>query len=154
MNGTKWAPLSKETSLWGKRKKHYVSAGSGIAKLADDEDAFSDEPALADGFISELNRRYEFRGGLVLEDFLRGNSYLGRPLLEASEVIRSHFGFGTRLALEVVADPEAPGDQQVFVVIRTRFRPKIARALLSDLDRRWWRDALSATQGKMELAVE
>lgn len=156
INREKWAPLQTVSSpkSWGKRPKDYLVVSSGMTESDDNGNTFSDELALADGFISELNRLYEFRGGLVLEDFLRGNTHLGNLLLEAYEVIREHFGPRTRVALEVITDSEAPGDQELFVVIRTRFRPKLARALLSDLDRGWWRDALPIAKGKMELALE
>lgn len=151
-----WASSPEED--WGESTEHYVPASFHIANVADNEDIFAGRLALTDGFISKLRRRYDFREELAVENFLRENLQenprLGSLLLEAYEVIREHFGSGTRVALEVVTDPEAPGDRQLFVVIRTRFRPKIARALLSELDRGWWLDVLPVAQGKMELAVE
>lgn len=144
-----WAAPSRAVSSpqsWGRSARHYLSEGFGIAK-----------PALADG-ISVLNRLYEFRGGLVLEEFLRNNlhknPYLAIALVEAHGVIRDHFGSGTRVILEVVTDPDAPADQQLFIVIRTRFPTKIARDLLSVLRQKWWRTLPQTVKKKMEIDVE
>ncbi len=104
---------------------------------------------------TKLRKRYEFRGNTTVEAFLKDNPFLVQLLLDACDRIRDeYFGRRTWVALEVVTDPEALGDQQLFVIIRTRLRPKIARALLSELDRRWWLDVLPAAQGKMELSLE
>lgn len=155
LDSVKWEPSSGYS---GKNARRYSSVSSGVAKAADSGNSFSDEPALADGLISKLRRRYEFRGGLALENFLRENAqeneHLGGLLLEAYEVIRGLFGPETRVALEVVTDPDAPGDQELFVIIRTKFPPKVARALLSVLDQGWWRNVSPAARGKMELDVE
>lgn len=106
------------------------------------------------GTISSLRKLYEFRGGLVVERFLRDHRFLNRLLLDAYEEIREHFGVGTRAVLEVVTEPEAQEDQQLFVVIRTKFPPKAARVLLAELDQEWWMDTLPAAQDKMEFALE
>lgn len=161
INREKWSssPKSSLPGSWGKHAGHYLSGSSDIAKSERNDNTIWDKPALADGFISELNRLYEFRGGLVLEDFLREslqeNPGLGGLLLDAYEVIRrrEHFGRGTRLALEVVADPEAQGDRQLFVLIRTKLPPKVARAILTEIDQNWWLDALPEAAGKMEIAL-
>jgi hypothetical protein len=58
------------------------------------------------------------------------------------------------MALEVVADPEALGDKQLFVLIRTEHARKVARGLLAELDQAWWLNALPAAEGKMEIALE
>lgn len=107
-----------------------------------------------EGLISSLRRRYTFRDDIAVEGFLRKNQFLIQLLFSAFKEIRKHFDGNPRLALEVSTDPEATGDQQLFVIIRTRFRPKIARAILSDLDQGWWLGALPAAQGKMEFSLE
>lgn len=107
----------------------------------------------ADGFASALNPLYEFRGDAV-RDFLAENSFLGSLLFEAHTVIRKHFGPKVEMALEVMADPEALGDRQLFVLVRTDLPRKEARARLAELDRGWWLDALPASKGKMEIALD
>jgi hypothetical protein len=122
-------------------------------KFVPPDQAASNEAALADGFASALNQLYEFKDGLV-RDFLVENPFLGSLLFEAREVIRKYFGPEVAAALEVVADPEALGDRQLFVLIRTDLSRKEARALLAELDRGWWLDALPASKGKMEIALD
>lgn len=109
--------------------------------------------AVRDGFADALNPLYEFRGDSV-RGFLTENPFLGGLLFEARTVIDEHFGSETKTALEVVADPEALGDRQLFVLIRTELPRKDARARLAELDRTWWFDALPASKGKMEIALD
>jgi hypothetical protein len=118
-----------------------------------DQTAFANRATLADGFISVLNQLYEFKDDSV-KGFLEENLSLGSLLLEAHAVIRKHFGPEVKMVLEVVTDPEAVGDQQLFVLIRTELSRKEARAHLAELDRGWWLNALPATEGKMEIALE
>lgn len=146
-----WVPSPED---WSEPAEHYSPLGSGIAASIENRGTFLGKPALAEGSISGLRKLYEFRGELDVERFLRDNPSLNRVLLEAHEEIREHFDVGTRTALEVVTDPEVQEDQQLFVVIRTKFPPKVARALLAELDRDWWLGALPRTQGKMELIIE
>jgi hypothetical protein len=114
---------------------------------------FADKATLADGIISVLNQLYEFKGDTA-KGFLEENLSLSGLLFEAYEVIRKHFGPEVEMALEVVTDPEALGDKQLFVLIRTELPRKEARAHLAELDQAWWLNALPATEGKMELALE
>lgn len=139
---------------WGETLGHYVPLSGGIAASVENKGVFVREYDITEGSISRLRKLYEFRGGLAVERFLRDNPSLNGLLLEAYEEIREHFDVGTRAALEIVADPEAQEDRQLFVVIRTKFPPKVARALLAELDRDWWLGALPRTQGKMELVTE
>jgi len=111
------------------------------------------EATLADGFASTLKTLYEFKDDLA-ESFLRENPALSGLLFGAYGEVRKHFGSGVKMALEVVADPEAPGDRQLFVLIRTELPRREARAHLAELDRGWWLNALPATEGKMEIALE
>ena len=115
--------------------------------------AFADKATFADGIISALNHLYEFKSDLV-KVFLEENLALSGLLLEAYGVIREHFGPEVEMALEVVTDPEALGDQQLFVLIRTELPRREARAHHAELDRGWWLNALPATEGKMEIALD
>lgn len=103
--------------------------------------------------ISELKKLYTFSDGLV-DNFLEENPSLTELLLEAHKVIREHFGSGVETTLEVVTDPEALGDQQLFVLIRTDLPRKEARRHLAELDQGWWLSVLPAADGKVEIALE
>lgn len=104
--------------------------------------------------VDRLRDLYEFKGAPDVERFLETHLWLNDLLLEAREVIRTYFGDDVEVALEVVADPEALGDEQLFVLIRTDLPRQEARARLAELDQEWWLDALPATEGKMEIALE
>jgi hypothetical protein len=118
-----------------------------------EQTVYADKATLADGFISALNELYEFRGDLV-DGFLRENPSLSSLLFGAHGAVRKYFDSGVKTALEVVADPEALGDRQLLVLIRTKLPRKEARARLAELDRGWWLDALPAADGKMEITLE
>lgn len=109
--------------------------------------------ALADGVADALQPFYEFRGDSV-RDFLAENPSLTGLLFETRKVIREYFGPEVKPALEVVADPEALGDHQLFVLIRTELPRKEARTRLAELDREWWLAVLPASEGKMEIALD
>jgi hypothetical protein len=118
-----------------------------------DQPASVNKAVLADEVISGLNQLYEFKGGAV-RSFLEGNPLLCDLLFVAYGVIRQHFGSGVEMALEVVADPEALGDKQLFVLIRTELPRKVAREQLAELDQAWWLNELPRAEGKMEIALE
>jgi hypothetical protein len=106
-----------------------------------------------DGFIGELNQLYEFKDGQV-EGFIEENPSLADLLFEAYKIIPGHFGPETGMALEMVADPEALGDKQLFLLIRTELPRKVALERLSELDRAWWLDMVPEAEGRMEIALE
>ncbi len=137
------------------REEWYIPSDSNLATVVEIEDEPINIAFIPEGLLSILRRWYEFRDEAAVADFLQENSFLIPVLFSAHKKIRDNFlDPKTRIILEIVSDPEAPGDQELFAVIRTRFQPKIARTLLSELDREWWRGVLPTTQGKMELDVE
>lgn len=139
---------------WDEYVERDAPLSGRLATLAPSEGRFAHRFAVSEGSAVRLRRLYEFRGGLDVDHFLRNNPYLSMLLLEAHEEIRKYFPTGTRVALEIVADPEAQEDQQLFVVIRTRLSPRVAHTLLSVLDQNWWLDVLPRAKGKMEVSLE
>jgi hypothetical protein len=141
--GAETSPVPTEpvNLAWTKRGEGYL-----IGKQ-------SSSSASIDTVISELKERYEFKDGRV-ERFIEENPALGNLLLEAYKIIPAHFGPDVGMALEMVADPEALGDRQLFVLIRTELPRPHARMRLAELDEAWWLDALPAAEGKMEIALE
>ncbi len=143
---------------WPAPAVRYVPSGLSFADHGEAEDEFINVVPLTDEPVPRLRRLYEFRGGLIVEEFLRENlrqnPSLADVLIQAHGVIRGYFRSGTRIILEVVTDPEAPADQQLFVIVRTRLPRKIARELLSIVERGWWRSVPLAIRKKVELDVE
>lgn len=125
-----------------------------FASYGRDENEPADIVFYTDGQISRLRRRYEFRGGTVVEDFLEDHRYLIQPLSDAYYEIREYFGPRSALALKVASDPDARQETELFVFIQTGLSPKAARTLLAELDRDWWRDAFPNTQGKLTIGLE
>src|SRR5215203_3895299 len=121
--------------------------------VAPDQTAYMDKAALTSEFISALKNLYEFKGSLA-ESFLKENPSLTSLLFAAYGAVHEHFGSGVETALEVVADPEALGDRQLFVLIRTELPRREARVHLAELDQGWWLGALPAAEGKMEISLE
>jgi hypothetical protein len=89
-----------------------------------------------------------------LRENLRSDPYMAGVLLEAQGRIHDQFDSGARVILEVVTDPEAPSDQQLFIITRTKFPARIARDLLSVLRQDWWRTLPRTLRRKLELDVE
>lgn len=112
-----------------------------------------DTTLTTEGVISELNRLYDFRDEQV-ESFLEENLSLAGLLFEAHKKALEFFGPEVQMALEMVADPEALGDRQLFVLIHTGLSRREARARLSELDTAWWLDTLPSAEGKMEIDLD
>ena len=121
--------------------------------VAPDPSADTSEAILADGFVSTLKTLYEFKDDSP-ESFLRENLALSGLLFRAYGEIRKHFGSEVKTILEVVADPEAPSDGQLFVLIRTELPRREARTRLAELDRGWWLRVLPTADGKVEIALD
>ncbi len=154
VTGSPQAIISLHADFREVAPQHGAKTPTEHSNEAHSEDAVADTAAHAAGFISELYDLYEFRDNRAVESFLEENDSLGDLLFEAHGVIREYFGSEVHMALEVVADPEALGDKQLFVLIRTESSPKVAREQLAELDKAWWLETLPATEGKMEVALD
>jgi hypothetical protein len=144
-------PLGAETSAVPPEPINVIWRASGHGRLIREHPSSG---ALDDKVINELkNDLYEFKDDQV-ESFLEENPALADLLYQAHKMIPEFFGPEVKMALEVVADPEALGDKQLFVLIRTDLPRREARQHLSDLDQAWWLSALPAAEGKMEIALE
>lgn len=138
------------------RERQLIPKSSYAVDFAGEQDRYSNVDILAEGLIGELQRFYDFKNGATVVDFLRdkSNCSLSVVLLSAQDAIREYFGHGTRPALKVATDPEARDDQQLFIVIRTKLRPKAARTILAELDKEWWQSIFPATEGKVTVSLE
>lgn len=133
-----------------------VPKSTYAADFAGEQDQYPVADILAERLIGELQKAYDFKGGTTVIDFLRDrdNLFLAATLLSAPEKIRDYFGYGPRPVLKVSIDPEAKEDQQLFLVIRTKLSPRVARTLLAALDKEWWQNVFPATEGKMTISLE
>lgn len=122
------------------------------------DDENEDDPINAvlnsDGLMSNLRKRYAFRDEVEVRDFLEAHQFLIQVLLRADREIRKIFGAASRLVLRVVPDPEGEGEGELFLFIQTEWHPQVARALLHELRRTWWLDAMLDAKGEMSIALE
>jgi hypothetical protein len=129
---------------------------SYLRVVSDDEN--EDEPTNVvlnpDGLINNLRRRYAFRNETEVRDFLEAHQFLIHVLLKADREIRKIFGAASRLVLRVVPDPEGEGEGELFLFIQTERHPQVARALLDELLRTWWLDAMLDAKGEMSISLE
>lgn len=104
--------------------------------------------------IIRIRSLYDFRRLTQVTDFLRENKFLIPLLFEVYGKIGSYFSPSTRVVLEVVSDPEADDDVELFVLIQTYANPKEARACLDRLDEEWWLSVLHRAKCKMNIDLE
>jgi len=104
--------------------------------------------------IRLLEKLYIFREPKEVSRFLEDNPFLILLLLEAYGQIERYFGPYPQVFLEVVTDPEAPDDRELFALIHTSLTPDEALDGLDRFDRDWWLDASHTAQGKLCIDVE
>lgn len=86
--------------------------------------------------------------------FLSSHLFLVPLLIEARDKIADIFGHESRVVLEVITDPEAPADRELFAFVRTALPADKALQKLGQLDQDWWLDRLDDAQGKLCIHVE
>jgi hypothetical protein len=84
---------------------------------------------------------------------LSENNLLIPLLFEACARIMACFD-DTKMALEVLSDPEAPSDLQLVVYIQTHLPPNDAIAKLDQFDDEWWLEASQRADGKLCIHIE
>ena len=104
--------------------------------------------------VQRLEQLYVFRKRIEVLQFLKMNRFLAPLLLEAYTKIGRHFGQYPRVFLEVIADPEANNNSQLFAFIGTSLSPDEALEMLDRLDEEWWLDTLDEAQGKLCIDLE
>lgn len=101
-----------------------------------------------------LERLYTFRRHAEVSRFLKKHPFLVPLLLEAYSKFGNYFGPYPQVFLEVVTDPEAPDDRELFALIYTSLTPDEALDRLERLDKGWWLEASHRSQGKLCIHLE
>jgi hypothetical protein len=107
------------------------------------------EPAL-----QSLEQFYTFRRPEEVMEFMRAHPFLVPLLEEVRGQIAQYFGLTPEVILEVVTDPEAENDLDLFAFIRTSLPPDEALSKLDRLDQEWWLDRVDHAEGKLCIDVE
>ncbi len=101
-----------------------------------------------------VERLYTFRRHAKVSQFLEKFPFLAPLLVEAYSKFGNYFGPHPRVFLEIVTDPEAPDDHELFALIYTNLAPDEALDRLDRFDREWWLDASHKAQGRICVDVE
>lgn len=104
--------------------------------------------------IRLVERLYTLRRHAKVSQFLEKFPFLVTLLVEAYSKFGNYFGPYPRVFLEVVTDPEALDDHELFALIYTSLTPDEALDRLDWFDREWWLDASHKAQGKICIDVE
>ena len=97
---------------------------------------------------------YVFRRPEEVIEFLEDHPFLVALLFDAHPQIVKHFGPRPDAVLEVVADPEAMADRELFVLVRTDLPPDDALCRLERLDMDWWLDAMDRAHASLCIDLE
>ena len=104
--------------------------------------------------VRSLEQLYSFRRQAEVLQFLEAHPFLVPLLVEAHSKIGDYFGSNPEVALEVVTDPEAIDDHELFAFIRTSLPADEAHDRLDRLGEEWWLDAMERAQGKLCIDME
>ncbi len=104
--------------------------------------------------LSQVKQLYTFRSEAEVIAFLQRFSFLIALLLELYGKIAEYFGLWPEVVLEVVTEPEAEGQSELFALIRTNLSPSEALACLERFDQEWWLDASERAQCMLNVDVE
>lgn len=107
------------------------------------------EPAL-----NSLSQLYAFRRPEEVLSFLHAYPFLVPLLVEAYSKITDYFEASPEVVLEVITDPEAANDHELFAFIRTSLPPDEAMSRLDQLDKEWWLDVADRAEGKLCIHIE
>ncbi len=115
---------------------------------------YKNPPVVEEKNIRTLQQRYTFRNPQQVSSFLQAHSFLVPLLFEASSHIEQHFRSNQQVFLQVVTDPEAADDRELFIFIGTNLQPDDALDKLDLLDDEWWLDAMDRSKGDLCIDVE
>jgi len=104
--------------------------------------------------ITRLEQIYSFRQDEAVKRFLEKNSAIVLLLLEAKSVRDHFFGTGIDISLEVVSDPEATNNSQLFGYIHTPgLPPDVALERINAMDEAWFLKKFEQTGGQFNFIL-
>lgn len=104
--------------------------------------------------INVLAREYEIRNPSKVAEFLSENLFLLDLLKVIPGKLKKFFGKNTKLAVELLTEPEMPSSKEIFVLVLTKDDAKQARAKMDEFDRKWWFDNLDKANCKLNVSLE
>jgi len=104
--------------------------------------------------LQPFEQLYTFRRPSEVLEFLNAHPFLVPPLMEAHGKIAQYFGPFPDVVLEVVTDPEAENDRELFALVQTDLSPDEALHRLDRLDQEWWLEASLQARCLLNIDVE
>ncbi len=104
--------------------------------------------------FAALDRLFTVRNPSAVRRFIQAHPDLVDIVVEAHSQVQKHFGPGTRIALEVVRDPDAQDAEQLFAYIQTALPVDEALKRLDQLDEEWFLDQVDLVQDDFNLNLE
>ncbi len=104
--------------------------------------------------IQGIEALYSLRNASVVRHFLRDHPEVIESLIEARPYLEEHFGPDTRAWLEVVGDPEAADERQLFAYIASGLPVDEAVKRLDAFDEGWFLDHVDRVAGRLNFNLE
>jgi hypothetical protein len=104
--------------------------------------------------INVLAREYEIRNAPEVALFLRENNFLLDLLEEIPAKLKKFFGGKSKLALELLSEPDFPSLREIFVLVLTEEGAEQARNKMDKFDEKWWLKHLDRAQCKLNVSLE
>ena len=101
-----------------------------------------------------LEKLYTYRRSDEVKGYIKAYPFLAPLLVEAHDKIQEYFGPQSEVVLEVVTDPEADDERELFAFIQTNLTPEEVVNKLNRLDQEWWLDASVRSEGKLCIHTE
>jgi hypothetical protein len=103
--------------------------------------------------IQDLERLYIFRERERVLRFIEENSFLIPLLLEAHTEIHKYFP-DAPLFLRIFNDMESYSEDELLLLIGSKYDPAKTYQKMKQLDDKWWLDAMDQSQTKLSIIVE
>jgi hypothetical protein len=103
--------------------------------------------------VRSLEQLYGLRKAAEVRHFLEVHPFLVPLLKEAATIVREYFPTSEPF-LEVVADPEVAGEEQLVMHIPVDQDQDKASKALDQLDEKWGFDAIEKSQDKLCITLE
>jgi hypothetical protein len=130
-----------------------VPSVSATVSAVDDWDRATLAGLLEAG-IGEIETIYEMRDVPSVRQYLRNHPELIQVLLEAHPYLKEIFGTQVRVFLEIVTDPEAAREQELFAYIVTTLSADEAVRRLDDFDDGWFLQHVERVAGRLNFNLE
>ena len=109
---------------------------------------------LLEAGIGEIEAIYAMRDAPRVRQYLRDHPEVIQVLLEARLCLEKHIGTDVRVFLEIVRDPEADRDQELFAYIVTTLSADEALRRLDAFDDGWFLKHIGNVAGRLNFNLE